>query len=67
MKRVLITGSSGFVGSNLLRRLVNNENGNEIHIFIRESSNLWRIRNVLDKVNVHIVDLKDRALSKIKY
>jgi len=61
MKKILVTGSTGFVGSNLLRRLVN-DGGNEIHVFIRKSSNLWRIQDIIDNVNVHVTDLKERNM-----
>jgi nucleoside-diphosphate-sugar epimerase len=59
-KKILITGSTGFVGSNLLRRLL--ESGNkDIFIFIRENSDLWRIKDILEKVNVYNVDLLDKS------
>lgn len=57
-KRILITGSTGFVGANLLRYLVNNDN--EIHIILRETSNIWRIEDIVDNVNKHYCDLTNR-------
>ncbi|MGC9219482.1 MAG: NAD-dependent epimerase/dehydratase family protein [Athalassotoga sp.] len=65
--RILITGSTGFVGSNILRRLVNEGNDKKIHIFIRSNSNIWRIKDIIDKVSVHVVDLtkKDEVESSI--
>ena len=51
----LITGASGFVGSNLLRRLV--EEKAEVYIILRKNSKTWRIKNILDKVNIHTGDL----------
>lgn len=57
--KILVTGTTGFVGSNLLRRITESGNKN-IHIFTRKSSNLWRIRDIIDKVNVHTVDLTDK-------
>lgn len=58
--KILITGSTGFVGSCLLRSLIERFNGKNIHIFIRRNSNLWRIKDVMKEVNCHIVDLKDK-------
>lgn len=57
-RKILIAGSTGFVGANLLHYLVNS--GNEIHIILRETSNIWRIKNIIDKVNKHYCDLINR-------
>lgn len=51
----LITGASGFVGSYLLRKLAEKEA--QIHIILRKSSKTWRIKDILDKVNIHTGDL----------
>lgn len=51
----LITGASGFVGSNLLRRLVEKEA--LVHIFLRKNSKTWRIKDILNKAIVHTTDL----------
>ena len=58
MKRVIITGATGFVGSNLTQRLVNN--GHKVHLFIRKGSNLWRLRQVLDHVELHQIELNSQ-------
>lgn len=56
-ENVLVTGATGFVGANLVRRLVKlNYN---VSIIIRKSSNTWRIRNILKYVSVFYVDLLD--------
>ncbi|MBI4384845.1 MAG: SDR family NAD(P)-dependent oxidoreductase [Nitrospinae bacterium] len=44
---VLITGASGFIGSHLTRRLT--ELGANVHILVRDNSNLWRITDILGK------------------
>lgn len=57
-KKILITGATGFVGANLLRQLIDSKN--DIHIIIRSTSNLWRINDIVNKVNTHICDLTNR-------
>ena len=61
-KKILITGSTGFVGANLLHYLINSDN--DIHIILREASNIWRIKDIIDRVNKHYCDLNNRE--KIK-
>ena len=55
MKRVLITGASGFVGANLTRRLV--ELGDEVHAVIRHEHPLWRLESIASDVVTHDADL----------
>jgi len=54
-KKVLITGASGFVGSCLARRLL--KENYKIHIITRETTNLWRLQDVLKDIEIHNVDL----------
>lgn len=63
-KKILVTGSTGFVGANLLHCLIDSDN--EIHIILRETSNIWRIKDIINKNNVkkHYCDLNNRE--KIK-
>lgn len=62
--KALVTGATGFIGSNLARRLL--ALGYETHIISRASSNKWRIKDILPKVKEHVVDLRDReGLAKI--
>lgn len=62
--KILITGATGFVGSNLLRRLVNTDA--EIHILTRPSSDIWRISDIIGKVHNHLVDILEvEKLKKI--
>lgn len=64
MEKVLVTGATGFVGANLVRRLIN-ENY-EVHILSRESSSMWRLNDILDKFINHKVDLNEvEKLEKI--
>ena len=58
MKNIfLITGATGFIGSVLLRRLV--EQKQEIHLILRKESKTWRIADILDKVTIHYSDLSN--------
>jgi nucleoside-diphosphate-sugar epimerase len=60
--KALITGATGFIGSNLLRALVSNNF--ETHVTIRKDSNIWRISEVIDQVEVHYCDLTDQERVK---
>lgn len=60
--RVLVTGATGFVGANLTHTLVNK--GYEVHIFLRETSDTWRINSILSRLNKHYCDLNDRERTK---
>jgi len=55
-KRFLVTGGTGFIGSNLVRRLVGD--GHEVHIISRLSTT-WRLTDILDEINTHKTDLKN--------
>jgi nucleoside-diphosphate-sugar epimerase len=57
-ERILITGASGFVGSNLTRRIV--RMGFRPHIIIRQNTECWRIADILGKVSVHRLYLEDK-------
>ena len=57
-KKILVTGPTGFVGANFLHRLINSNN--DIHIILRETSNIWRISDIVDRINKHYCDLTDR-------
>jgi nucleoside-diphosphate-sugar epimerase len=52
-KKIIITGANGFIGSNLTRLLL--ENGYDVHITVRRSSDLWRIKDIMSEVNAFYV------------
>jgi len=58
MKRVIITGGTGFVGANLARRLL--QEGHEVHLLVRQGFAPWRIEAIRADVRLHEVDLGNR-------
>jgi nucleoside-diphosphate-sugar epimerase len=50
-KRVLVTGASGFVGANLVRRLL--QEGHETHLLLRPPHQTWRLKEVGPHVGQH--------------
>jgi nucleoside-diphosphate-sugar epimerase len=48
VKRVLVTGGTGFIGSHLVRRLVMADA--EVHVLVRPQSDLWRIKELAPKI-----------------
>ena len=62
MARVIITGGTGFVGSNLTRRLLHD--GHEVHLLVRREYTSWRISAIRSYVHLHILGLHEKdALS----
>jgi dolichol-phosphate mannosyltransferase len=57
MKRVVITGATGFVGANLARRLL--DDGHELHLLVRPGYKPWRIAEIHHDVRLHELHLHD--------
>lgn len=55
--RVLLTGATGFLGSHLLKKFVKSKY--EVVVLKRSTSNLWRIKDVIDKVKCYDIDQID--------
>lgn len=63
-KDIIVTGGTGFIGSNLIRILIS-FNAN-VHLLIRNKSNLWRLEDIKKFIHIIKIDLLDlHALSKI--
>jgi nucleoside-diphosphate-sugar epimerase len=58
--KCLVTGGSGFVGANLVRRLLGD--GHEVHLLLRPEYEGWRLNSHLSHCCVHLCDLQDAAL-----
>jgi nucleoside-diphosphate-sugar epimerase len=54
-KKILITGATGFVGSNIVRRLV--RLGAKVSILVREDSLLWRIDDLKNEIEINVADI----------
>ncbi|MBI4678154.1 MAG: NAD-dependent epimerase/dehydratase family protein [Elusimicrobia bacterium] len=59
MKRVVLTGGTGFVGANLARRLL--RDGHEVHLFVRRGHAGWRLEGIRGDVVLHELSLSDEA------
>ncbi|MGG0152546.1 NAD-dependent epimerase/dehydratase family protein [Bacillus mycoides] len=58
-KTFLITGGYGFIGSHLVRRLLHLQA--KIVLFIRASSDSWRLKNILKNIETYEIDIRDKA------
>jgi nucleoside-diphosphate-sugar epimerase len=58
VKRVLITGGSGFVGANLTRRLL--RDGHETHLALRSGYQPWRLDEIARDFQRHEFDIGDK-------
>jgi nucleoside-diphosphate-sugar epimerase len=55
--RILLTGSTGFIGSHLLAKLI--EMQQPVAIILRDNADTWRIKDLINKVTVIPGDLGD--------
>ncbi|MCK5039965.1 MAG: NAD(P)-dependent oxidoreductase [Candidatus Aenigmarchaeota archaeon] len=62
-RNVLMTGATGFIGSNLLKRLL--KENCQVHILTRKNSILERIKDIKESYNNHVIDLTDFESVKV--
>jgi nucleoside-diphosphate-sugar epimerase len=63
-KNIIITGGTGFVGANLVERLV--KDGHNVHLLVRPEYNEWRVRDLLPHLQIHIINLLDEEHLRTK-
>lgn len=56
--RALVTGGTGFIGANLVRRLLSD--GHEVHLLVRPGYHTWRLGDLVDGRHTHLVEPGDR-------
>lgn len=59
MKKILITGANGFIGSTIVNSITKDKNY-KIFVLVRKTSNLQRLSNVLDKISFFYGDVRDK-------
>lgn len=57
MKKALVTGGTGFVGANLVHRLL--KDGHEVHLLVRNGHQSWRINEIRNDITLHEIALND--------
>jgi len=63
MKNILLTGATGYIGSNIARRLV--LDGHNVHIIVRSSSKLELLSDIKHHLNIHIIEGKISNLVEV--
>ncbi len=58
-KRVLVTGAEGFIGSHLVKRLL--QEGAAVHALVKKGSSLWRLQECLSRLTLLEADIADPA------
>ena len=59
MKRCLVTGGTGFIGINLVRRLLSE--GHQVTLLLRPNHSTWRLDGIEKEVQIHEINLENYA------
>lgn len=65
-KKILITGASGFVGANLIKRIIEKYPKAKPYLLLRKNSKDWRIKDIFNKVTRINVDLTEAEELKLQ-
>lgn len=63
VKRILLTGANGFLGSRILKQLIN-EGYNPV-ILLRKNANIWRIENLIPEATIFYLEDDRTNLSEV--
>jgi dolichol-phosphate mannosyltransferase len=55
---VFVTGAGGFIGANLVRRLI--RDGHRVHVLEHAGADAWRLESVRGELRFHAGDVRDR-------
>ncbi len=62
--RYLITGASGFIGANIVQRLL--KENTEVHVLVRPKSNTSKLSAILTQIQTHTISVDDsQTLEKV--
>lgn len=61
--RFLVTGATGFIGSNLVRKLISKKH--QVSIISRKKELNWRLSDIADQIDIHECDILNPKLSEI--
>lgn len=61
-KNVLVTGAAGFIGANLVRRLLKEKY--RVHIILKPDTNPWRLKDITTDIQIHNVELSSKNTLK---
>lgn len=57
-KKILVTGATGFIGANIVRKLITQNY--QVHILKRKESEIWRVEDIISKLYIHEVNLLEK-------
>lgn len=58
-----MTGGAGFIGANLVSKFLDLKYN--VNLIVKDSTNLFRLKNIIQKINLHKIDLLDKDGLKI--